>query len=141
MRKLKPVFVAAAAVVVLGSMYYLKGTSYAYGGMAGMGMMGGSRGANEDTKGTVDSSHADKLLSYIHEQGLGCLQCHSVSAGGFGPSFASVSTRYENNENATSILSDHIEHGIGRMPSGLANNTQAKQLAKLIMELTENKGK
>ena len=146
MRKLKPIFVAIVVVIVFGSMYYMKHSSYAHGrmlamGVMGQGMMGGSQSAEQEIKGKVDSSHANVLLNYIHDQGLPCLQCHAASTGRFGPSFASVSIRYANVKNAASILSDHIQHGIGRMPSRLANNTQAKQLAKLILELTDSNTK
>lgn len=142
MRKLKPIIVAIVVVFVLGCLYFIKQASYARGGMLamgmGQGMMGGSRGAEQDTKGTIDSSHANALLNYIHDQGLSCLQCHTASTGGFGPSFASVSIRYTNVKNAASVLSNHIEHGFGRMPSGMADNAQAIQLAKLILELTDS---
>lgn len=140
MRKLKPIFVAV--IVVLGGLYYIAHSPHAQGRMYGMGMgqgmMGGTQGSRDDSNATINPSHANALLNYINNQGLQCLQCHAVSTSGFGPSFASVAIRYTNKDNATNILSDHIAHGFGRMPPGLATNEQATQLAKLILDLTRN---
>lgn len=106
-------------------------------GMMGPGMMGSSRGISEASPAPVNPAHARALLDYIHEQDPACLQCHVVSGASFGPSFASIAARYGGQAAAQQLLARHIAHGVGRMPAGLASDTQAARLARLILELPE----
>lgn len=102
--------------------------------MMGSGMMG--QGSDEGTApASVDSKRADALLGYIREQNLSCMQCHAIAGSGFGPPFAAIAEHYANRTNVESTLAEHIRQGLGRMPAGLADKTQAAQLARLIMEL------
>lgn len=101
----------------------------------GPGMMGASGGSAETSQEPMHPAHTESLRSYLHESNLGCLQCHGVSGRSFGPSFSSIATKYENQANAVQILSQHIAHGIGRMPPGFASDAQAEQLARLILDL------
>jgi len=116
--------------------YYVVNPSFARGGM-GQGMMGTQGDSKEESPIIVNASQAKELLSYVQEQRLQCMQCHAISKNMFGPSFASVSARYAHQKDAVLKLSDHIAHGFGRMPPGLANNRQADDLAKLIISLAE----
>lgn len=109
------------------------------GGMMGEGMMGSSSDGDQATPTSVNSKEADALLGYIRNKNLPCSQCHGVSRNGFGPSFTAVSARYANDRNAAAILTDHIENGFGRMPSGLATDSEAKELARLILNLAKSK--
>ena len=104
-------------------------------GMMGSGMMGSPGGRAEASPAPVNPAHARALLDYIHEQDPACLQCHVVSGTSFGPSFASIAAHYGGQADAQQLLAQHIAHGFGRMPPGLASDTQAAQLARLILEL------
>jgi len=106
-------------------------------GMMGAGMMGSPRGDTEASPAAVNPAHAKALLNYIHEQAPGCLQCHAVSGASFGPSFGSVAAHYAGRVDAETLLAQHIAHGFGRMPPGLASDTQAAQLARLILGLPD----
>lgn len=140
MNKLRAVFVVLG-MVMLSGIYYVVNPSFAHGGMGGMGhgMMGMQEGSKEEPPITANASHAKALLTYIQKQRLQCLQCHAVSKTMVGPSFASVSARYDKKEDAAKILGAHIAHGIGRMPPGFANKDQANELAQLIIRLRESK--
>lgn len=106
-------------------------------GMMGPGMMGSPRGGAETSSAPVNPAHVKALLNYIHEQNPVCLQCHVVSGTSVGPSFASIAANYSGQADAEHLLATHIAHGFGRMPPGLASDTQAAQLARLILELPE----
>jgi cytochrome c551/c552 len=125
--------------VVISGFYYGGYPSFAHGGMGGMGhgMMGMPDGSQEKSPIAVNSSHAKKLLSYIQNEHLQCMQCHAVSKVTVGPSFSSVSANYAHKKDAIQILGNHIAHGFGRMPPGLANDQQAHDLSKLILSLAE----
>lgn len=125
-----------AAVFVIGFL------THGYGMGAGMMMGGGMMGQSSNGQATtisVNSKDADALLAYIRSNNLPCTQCHRVSGNGFGPSFAAISASYANRDDAKSILEDHIEHGFGRMPGGLANSSESAHLARLILDLTKSK--
>lgn len=106
-------------------------------GMMGPGMMGSPRRSAEASAAPVNPAHAKALLNYIHDQDPACLQCHVVSGASFGPSFASIAAHYAGQAGVEHLLAQHIAHGFGRMPPGLASDTQAAQLAQLILELPE----
>jgi cytochrome c551/c552 len=106
-------------------------------GMMEPGMMGSPRGSEEASPAPVNPARARALLDYLHEQDPACLQCHVVSGASFGPSFASIATHYAGQADAEQLLAQHIAHGLGRMPPGLASDAQAAQLARLILELPE----
>jgi len=130
---------AAFSLVVLAGSPLAEAGSYGMmgSGMMGPGMMGSPRGGTDASPAPVNPSHAKALLDYIHEQDPACLQCHVVSGASFGPSFASIAARYAGQGGAEQLLAGHIAHGFGRMPPGLASDTQAAQLARLILELPE----
>lgn len=107
------------------------GQAFAMGG----GMMGMGGGRSDTSVASVNPAQSEKLLAYIKKQNLACLQCHTVSHSAFGPSFASIATNYAKQSDAAQVLSQHIAHGIGRMPPGLATESQAKQIAHLILDL------
>jgi len=69
-------------------------------GMMGRGMMGSPGSPEEASSGQVNPTHAKALLSYIHEHNPACLQCHSISGAGFGPSFESIAANYSSRANA-----------------------------------------
>lgn len=128
------------SIAVIAGLIYIVNPSVTRSGMYGMGrgMMGMPNGSNDEAvPATVNPAHAKELLGYIQHQRLQCLQCHAISKVIFGPSFASVSARYAHQQDAAKILDDHIAHGFGRMPPGLANDQQAHDLAKLIISLAE----
>lgn len=109
------------------------------GGMMGGGMMGGatSSGGNGATN---DKSEA--LGSYIQSQGLSCMSCHAVAGSGFGPAFTDIAKRYAGQAHAENDLAKSIANGVsGRwqgyppMAGGLATPSQARQLARLILDL------
>ncbi len=104
-------------------------------GMMGHGMMGSPGTPGEPSPVRVTPDRAKALLSYIHDQGRACLQCHAVSAASFGPSFASIAANHSGQADAKKLLAKHIAHGFGRMPPGMASDAQASQLARLILEL------
>lgn len=106
-------------------------------GMMGPGMMGSPRGSVEASPTQVNPARTEALLRYIHDQSRACLQCHVVSGTSFGPPFALIAASYANQANAEQLLAQHIAHGFGRMPPGLASDAQAEELAKLILELPE----
>jgi cytochrome c551/c552 len=121
-------------------MAYLAGPRLAEAGGMGSGMMGhgmmGSPGTpDEPSPIRVKPPRAKALLSYIHDQGRTCLQCHAVSAARFGPSFASIAAKHSGQADAEQLLAKHIAHGFGRMPPGMASDAQASELAGLILEL------
>ena len=142
MNKLRTAIIVIG-VVVFSGIYYVFNPSFAVGGMGGMGhgMMGMPDDSNESVPITVNPSHAKELLGYVQNQHLQCMQCHAVSKFIAGPSLSSVSARYAHKKDAIQILSDHISHGFGRMPPGLANDQQAHELAKLIISLAEESSK
>ncbi len=105
-------------------------------GMMGPGMMGSPGSPEEASSGQVNPTRAKALLSYIHEHDPACLQCHSISGAGFGPSFESIAANYSSRADAENLLAMHIAHGFGRMPPGFASDAQATQLARLIMGLS-----
>ena len=104
----------------------------------GHGMMGMHQSPGESSSAAVNPASAKALLSYVHAQNLQCLQCHAVSNAGMGPSFALVAAKYAHHKDAEQILVKHIAHGIGNMPPGLASETQAVQIAQLILKLEES---
>jgi len=105
-------------------------------GMMGSGMMMSPDGGAQEL---VSHAGADALVGYIHENNLGCLQCHAVSGRGFGPSFSAIATNAARQDNAQQMLSRHIAHGIGRMPAGLASDEQARRLARLILDMQHHR--
>jgi len=107
------------------------------GGMMGMGhgMMGMGGGQNDTSVAPVNPAKSEALLAYIKKQHLLCLQCHTISKAAIGPSFAAIATNYARQNDAKQVLSKNIAYGIRNMPSGLATESQAKQLANLIMDL------
>ncbi len=105
-------------------------------GMMGRGMMGSSSDSDQAT--SANSKEADALLGYIRSKNLPCSQCHGVSRNGFGPSFTAVSGRYANDRDASAILTNHIANGFGRMPGGFATDSEAKELARLILSLAKS---
>lgn len=107
------------------------GQVFAMGG----GMMGMGGGQDDKAVAAVKPAKSEALLAYIKHENLVCLQCHTVSHAAVGPSFALIATNYAQQKDAKQVLSKHIAHGIRTMPAGLATESQAKQLAKLIMEL------
>ena len=114
--------------------------SYGMGpGMMGSGMMASPGVGAGTAQEPVNPARAEALLSYIHENNPGCLQCHDVSGRSFGPSFSLIATNFAHQGNAEQILSQHIAHGVGRMPPGLASDAQAKQLARLILDLQQQR--
>jgi len=110
-------------------------------GMMGRDMTGTTDGTDESESITVNPSQSKELLGYVQNQHLQCMQCHTVSKASFGPSFSSASARYAHTKDAVQVLSDHIAHGIGRMPPGLASEQQAQDLANLILGLVEESNK
>ncbi len=128
------------AVIVITGLSYIIFHPFAQGsgfGMMHSGMMGMSSRSGETSPVPVDPARANALLGYIHAQNLQCLQCHKISNAGIGPSYGSVAVRYAHQEDATQILSNHIAHGFGRMPQGMASDIQAAELAKLILKLED----
>jgi cytochrome c551/c552 len=113
----------------------LAGPRLAEAGGMGVGMMGSPGTPGEPSPVRVTPDRAKALLSYIHDQGRACLQCHAVSAASFGPSFASIAANHSGQADAKKLLAKHIAHGFGRMPPGMASDAQASQLARLILEL------
>jgi cytochrome c551/c552 len=116
----------------------VSGELWAMGMMDG-GMMGQTSGNAQDSQTSVNSKRADALLVYMRDNNLPCLQCHGISGGGVGPSFAAVSLSYADRSDAVAILKDHIANGFRNMPGGLASNSQSAHLAKLILILTKTK--
>lgn len=132
-------FVVSWEIVIAG-LFSLIFPLLAQGEMSGMGhgMMGMNQSPGESSSTAVNSARAKALLTYLHTQNLQCLQCHAVSNAGMGPAFALVATKYAHHKDAEQILEKHIAHGIGNMPQGLASETQAVQIAKLILKLEES---
>ncbi len=113
------------------------------GGMMGSGMMGGgmmSPSSNGDQAApvSVNSKQADALLAYIRNNNLPCTRCHDISRSGYGPSFAEVAAHYANERDATTALTDHIENGYGGMPGGLTTDSEARDLARMILSLAKS---
>lgn len=136
------------SIVAVSGIYAVLSPALAYGDMGGMGhgMMGRGMtetpdGSDESAPITVNPSRARELSGYVQSQQLQCMQCHAVSKASIGPSFSAVSARYAHRKDAIQVLSDNIAHGIGRMPPGLANELQARDLAKLILGLVEESNK
>ena len=111
------------------------------GGMMSGGMMGQSPRNDQAASASVNPKNADALLAYIRSNNLPCTQCHSISDNGFGPSFEAVSANYANRDDAEAVLKDHIEHGFGRMPGGLASNSESAHLARMILDLAKSRTK
>ena len=107
-------------------------------GMMGGGMMGQSPNDDQATSIPINRKWANELLEYVRNNNLPCVQCHSISRGSVGPSFAMVSARYANQRDAATILKGHIENGFGRMPGGLANDPESKHLAEMILNLAKS---
>lgn len=132
-----------AGLTVLSAVSPAQAGSYGMGpGMMGSGMMGPGRmgsppGSAEASPATVDPARADALLAYIHEHDPACLQCHAISGASFGPSFASIATRYAGQSGVEALLAQHIADGFGRMPPGLASEAEAARLARRILELAD----
>lgn len=126
-----------AGLACLASPRFAEAGSYGMGsGMMGHNMMGSPGGGVEASPVQAKPARAEALLGYIHDQDRACLQCHRVSGGSSGPSFVSIAANYAGQANAEQLLAQHIAHGLGRMPPGLASDAQAAQLARLILELT-----
>jgi len=132
--------------MALSMLLLVPGQTFAAGMMdgQGMGMMRGgmmSQSPKNDqaASASINPKNADALLAYIHSNNLSCTQCHGISSNGFGPSFAAVSASYANRNDAVSVLEDHIEHGFGRMPSGLASGYEDNHLARMILDLTNSR--
>ena len=106
------------------------------GGM-GHGMMGMSSDADDASSSTENSSPARELLAYLQNQELQCMQCHAMSKDTFAPSFATLSARFAGKKDALVTLTDHIAHGVRNMPPGLANEQQARECARLILNMAE----
>lgn len=135
MKKSPAIIVTAiGAAVVIGYITHVYGMGP--GMMGGRGMM--SRSSNDQTSpAATNPKVADALLAYIRSNNLTCTQCHGISANGVGPSFAVISANYANRTDAESVLADHIEHGFGRMPGGMANSAKSARIANLILNLTK----
>jgi len=139
------------SAIVVSDIFVLMNPSITEGGMGGMGGMGHGMmhpGMNETSNSTNDSapvvvnpSQARNLVGYVQNQHLQCMQCHAVSKTSIGPSLASISARYLHRKDATQMLGDHIAHGIGRMPPGLATEQQAHDLTRLILGLADESEK
>ncbi len=110
------------------------------GGMMGSGMMGPQGAPEVPSSVAVNPDRAEGLESYIRNQNLVCLQCHSVSGRGFGSPCALVAASYAGKRGAQQTLADHILRGFGRMPTGLATPAQAAQLARMILSLPSTNG-
>lgn len=127
MKTRKATLIAALAIGLAASVHAQMG------GM-GPGMMRGGIApappVENSVRPEVDASRANALLGYIQQQGLSCLQCHSIAGGGFGPSFAVIAA--STGPGAQGRLVQHISQGFGRMPGGLASSAQAQRLAALI---------
>ena len=135
MKKLSAIILFVVVIFAAGFL----ARSYGIGpGMMGGGMM--SRTADSQTSPiAADPQNADALLAYIRSNNLPCSQCHSVSNGGFGPSFAAISASYSDRSDAVATLEDHIANGFRRMPGGLASNSQSEHLARMILGLAKNR--
>lgn len=107
------------------------------GGMMAGGMMSPSSNGDQSTSVSVNPKQADALLGYLRDKNLPCTQCHGISRNGFGPSFAAVAAHYANERDAATVLTDHIEKGFGRMPGGLATESEARELARMILNLAK----
>lgn len=113
---------------------------YGPGSMIGPGMMNGGMIGQPSGNQTAPSApattdQAKALVGYIHDQKLGCLQCHDLVGGGMVPSFDTVSTRYAGRSDAKPLLENHIAHGVGEMPPDMATEAQASRLTDLILGL------
>ena len=134
---------ALAGLVLLSEAPLAQAGSYGMGpgmmgsGMMGPGMMGSPQGNADASPAAVNPARADALLAYIHEHDPACLQCHAISGASFGPSFASIATRYAGQRGVEPLLAQHIAHGFGRMPPGLASDAEAARLARRILELAD----
>lgn len=101
---------------------------------SGMGR-GGPAAANDSAAAASSETPGRALVRYIRDQGLSCLRCHAVDAPRFGPSFRAIARAAAGQSDPQDRLRQAIVNGVGRMPPGLANGEQAKQLAHDILEL------
>lgn len=115
------------------------------GNLMGPGMMGSS-GASQSSSnnGSASEVAAKPLEAYIGNRHLTCFSCHAVTGNGMGPPFVEIAHRYKGQSEATNILADSIAQGVSGkwqgypgMPGGLASHQQARELAHLIMDLSE----
>lgn len=138
MNKIRTTVIVFSGMLAFG-FYDVDMQSLAYGAMGGMGggMMGSQGATKEESPKPVNASHAKALLKYIKDEHLQCMQCHAISKSMFGPSFASISTSNMHHKDAMVTMSNHIAHGVGRMPPGYANDRQAQALARQILGLTD----
>ena len=108
------------------------------GGMMGGGMMSPSSNGDQAAPVSVNPKQADALLAYIRNNNLPCARCHDISRSGYGPSFTEVAAHYANERDATTALTDHIENGYGGMPGGLSTDSEARSLARMILNLAKS---
>jgi len=114
------------------------------GGMMGGGMMGGYGPRNEvPGQGNVPSPPQwRELSSYVQSNGLPCMSCHAFAYRRTGPAYMDIARRFAGQPDGATELAGAISNGVhGRwpgyppMPGGLAKPGQARELARLILEL------
>ncbi len=101
-------------------------------------MEGGSSNGGNGASG----NKSGPLGVYIQSNGLSCMSCHAVSRNVVGPAFTNIARRYEGQTGAEDNLAKSIANGVAErwkgyppMPAGLASKAQAKELARLILNL------
>lgn len=102
-------------------------------------MMGGMR---SNGGSGASGNESGPLGAYIQSNGLSCMSCHAVSGNAVGPAFTDIARRYVGQAGAEDNLAKSIANGVSGkwegyppMPAGLANKDQAKELARLILNL------
>jgi len=113
------------------------------GGMMGGGMMGGYGPRNEAPgQGNVPAPQWRELSSYVQSNGLPCMSCHAFTYRRTGPAYMDIARRFAGQPDGAAELAGAISNGVyGRwpgyppMPGGLAKPGQARELARLILQL------
>ncbi|HEB80501.1 MAG TPA: cytochrome C [Chromatiales bacterium] len=82
-----------------------------------------------------------KIKSYVESNGLSCLGCHAIGHKLVGPAWMAVAKKYKGKAGASAELAKRIANGGSGvwgpvpMPPGQATPAQAKQLAKMVLDL------
>lgn len=116
------------------------------GNMMGPGMMRSGMSGSKTANGHSPEGVAHSLEAYIKNRHLMCSSCHAVSGNRMGPSFVEIAHRYAGAPAAEQILAGSIARGVAgkwrgyaRMAGRLATPEEARELAHLIMGLSQAK--
>ncbi|MEO6985834.1 MAG: c-type cytochrome [Paralcaligenes sp.] len=141
--KLSVLVVLCSALAVLGGRVSYANSHQALEQVAMSSMRGGMMGGMRSNGGNSASVNKSGPLGvYIQSNGLSCISCHAVSGNSVGPAFTDIARRYAGQAGAEDNLAESIANGVSErwkgyppMPAGLASKAQAKELARLILDL------